>query len=83
MHQNTSQVTRSKLILNVVRNNSAMQAQLADLYVEALGDERIHHDVLNEVSVKLQAAVTLARENQDIWEKTKKRVQGSRQAGWR
>lgn len=67
-----------------VRNNSAMQAQLADSYAEALGDKRIHHNVLKEVPVKLQAAVTPARKNQGVWEKTKKvstkEKSGSRQA---
>lgn len=45
------------------------QAQLADLYVEALGDARIRHDVMKEGP--LSAAVALARESQRIWEKSK------------
>lgn len=45
----------------VVRDNAVMQAQLADLYVEALSDERVRHDVLKEGPVRLSAAIELAR----------------------
>lgn len=35
-----------------VRNNAVMQAQLADLYVEALQNERIQQDVIKEAPAK-------------------------------
>lgn len=34
-------------------NNAVMQAQLAELYIEALQNECIRHDVIKEASVKL------------------------------
>lgn len=57
---------------DVVKNNGVMQAQLADLYVEALSDEHIHHDVLKEGPLRLSAAVALAKKSQGVWEKVKK-----------
>lgn len=61
-----------------------MQAQLADLYVEALGDERVRHDVLKERPLRLPVAVELAKESQGIWEKVKrcgKKQELSREVG--
>lgn len=56
----------------VVRDNAVMQAQLADLYVEALSDERVRHDVLKEGPLRLSAAIELARESQGVWDKVKR-----------
>lgn len=56
----------------VVRNNAVMQAQLANLYVEALSDERIRHNALKEGPLRLSAAVSLAKESQGVWEKVKR-----------
>lgn len=55
-----------------VKNNAVMQAQLADLYVEALSDERIRHDVLKEGPLRLSASVALSKESLGVWEKAKK-----------
>lgn len=56
----------------VVRDNAVMQAQLADLYVEALSDERVRHDVLKEGPLRLSAAVELAGGSQCVWDKVKR-----------
>ncbi len=56
----------------VVRDNAVMEAQLADLYVEALSDERVRHDVLKEGPLRLSAAIELAKESQGVWEKVKR-----------
>lgn len=44
-----------------MRNNTIMQAQLTNWYMEALQNERIRHDVIKEVPVKSSAAVALAK----------------------
>lgn len=44
-------------ILAFPEANTVMQAQLADLYVEALSEEHIHHNVLKEGPLKLSVAV--------------------------
>lgn len=54
-----------------VRDNPVIQAQLADLYVEAIQDESIQHDVSKEAQVKLSVAIALAKDSQKIWENVK------------
>lgn len=46
-----------------VKSNAVIQAQLADLYVEALQNGRIRH----EAPIKLSAV--LAKESQGMWKK--------------
>lgn len=50
-----------------------MQAQMADLYVEAPQNERVQHNVIKEAPVKLYAAVALAKDSQGVWEKVKRK----------
>lgn len=52
-----------------VRDNTAIQAQLVDLYIEALQNEYIRHDVIKEALVKLSVAIALAKYNQRIWQR--------------
>lgn len=65
------------------RNSAVMQAQLVNLYVEVLWNERIHHNVIKEAPVKLSTTVALAKDNQGIWEKVKenKAQEWSREVG--
>lgn len=59
------------------RSNEAMQAQMADLYVEAPQNECVQHNVIKEAPVKLYAAVALAKDSQGECEKVKrKKAQG-------
>lgn len=52
---------------------------LADLYGEALQNERIGHDVIKEAPVKLSEVVALAKDSQEIWKQVKgKRAQERR-----
>lgn len=50
-----------------LRHNSVIQSQLAYLYVEALQNERIQHDVIKEALVMLSVAIALAKDSQGIW----------------
>lgn len=50
-----------------------MQDEVADLYLEALQNERIRHDLMKEAPVKLSAEVALAKNSQWMWEKVKRK----------
>lgn len=54
-----------------VKENAAIRVQLANLYLEALQNECIRHDVIKEAPVKLSAAIALAKKSQRILEKVK------------
>lgn len=49
-----------------VKHNTIMQAQLADLYIEALSDGHIHHNVMKEGPLRFSPAVALAKESQGV-----------------
>lgn len=69
-------------VLEEVRSNTDIQAQLADLCVKTLQNERIPHDVIKEALVKLFAVVVLTKDNQVVWENVKtKKAQEQRQFG--
>lgn len=59
--------------LKEARSNTTMQAQLADLYVEALQNERIWNDIKKDAPVRLSVAVALAKDSQVVWEKVKRK----------
>lgn len=50
-----------------LRENAAFQVYLADLYVDALGNERIRHDVIKEGRVILLVSINLAKDNERVW----------------
>lgn len=51
------------------REGDAIQALLADLYVDALSDEEIRRDVIRKAPVNLVEAVARARETEEIYQR--------------
>lgn len=66
-----------------IRDNSAIQDQLVDLYVEALHNKRIRHDVIKKAATKLSTAIDLTKDSQKIWENVSEKgaVAQSREVG--
>lgn len=56
-----------------VRVYAAIQVHLVNFFVDALGNERIRRDVINEDPVMLSVALNLAKVKVKIWEKTRNR----------
>lgn len=52
-----------------IRDNAAIQMQLPDLYVDASENERIRHDVIKEVPIRLSVIIDLAKDSENVWEK--------------
>lgn len=46
-----------------MRDNAAIQAELADLYVDERENERIRHDVIKEIPIRLLVPMRLAKDN--------------------
>lgn len=63
-----------------VSGNATIQAQLANLYVEAFQNECIRYNMIKEAPFKLLAAITLAKGSQRIWEKVEGK--GTQTQGW-
>lgn len=53
--------------------NFAIQAQLGDLFVDALDNERTRHVMIKEAPIRLSVAIDLAKYSDKVWEKTKNR----------
>lgn len=49
-----------------VRENAAIQAQLADLFVDALEYEHIKYDLIREVQTRLSVAIDLAKDSEKL-----------------
>lgn len=49
-----------------IRENAAIRVQLADLFVNALGNERIRYDEIKEAPIKLSMAINLAKDSEKV-----------------
>lgn len=49
-----------------VRENAAIQLQLADLFVDVLANKHIRHDAIKEVTARLSVAICLAKDGEKV-----------------
>lgn len=69
-----------------VRENVTIQVQLADLFVDALGNKPIRHDMIKGSPIRLSVAINLTKDSEKVWAKTRNsgtRVQGREETGGR
>lgn len=49
-----------------VRENAAIQIQLADLFMDVLG-----YDMIKEAPIRFSVAINLVKDSEKVWEKTR------------
>lgn len=54
-----------------VKENTAIQGHLAGLFVGALENERIRHDVIREALTMLSVAIGMAKDSEKVWKTTR------------
>lgn len=61
----------SLAIPDEVKENAAIQAQLANLFTDALKNERIRQDVIKEVPIRFSLSRDLTKDDEKFWKKTR------------